>query len=290
MLRFHPSMPLQLGLCLILPQWWSLLTWPLPSRLDPVCLGLCSGVIFGFVTGYYTSFCYQPACDITKQQESSAATGKFWCAHHSWHVWRCSWCTWKLPESFHNGGGYRHGHSHQGLIGSLLWLCAGWIFEFVTEYFTPFSYQPVCDITKQRETGAATGMFFGLAVDYLSRTNPVICIAGTILVAHTTLGMLGVVLGALGMLTTIAWVMQLMRTDKSNYNGGVANMSGHSHDVRTIIDALDAAAVGMGFAIGSTALPTLRPSVLAQPVLVSAQSMPWSHGTPLARLIGAIIP
>merc|ERR1740133_891794 len=148
-------------------------------------------------------------------------------------------------------------------IAVWLGLWSGLVIGFVTEYYTSFSYSPVQNIAKTQATSAATGIIYGLAVGYLSVIVPVICLAVTILIAHTMLGMYGVALGALGMLSTITMGLTIDAYGPISDNaGGIAEMSGLSSKVRAITDALDAAgnttaAIGKGFAIGSAALVSL---------------------------------
>jgi inorganic pyrophosphatase len=204
--------------------------------------------------------------------------------------------TWTLPESFKVVEDADMVTPLKACYPIWLGLWSGLIIGFVTEYYTSFSYQPVRDIAKQQETSAATGIIFGLAVGYLSCIIPVFCIAGTVLVAHTILGMYGVALGALGMLSTITMGLTIDAYGPISDNaGGVAEMSGLSHDVRTITDALDAAgnttaAIGKGFAIGSAALVSLALfgayTVRAGVRTVDALD-PWTF---TGLLIGAMIP
>jgi len=175
-------------------------------------------------------------------------------------------------------------------------LWSGLLIGFVTEYYTSFSYQPVRQIADQQKTSAATGIIFGLAVGYMSCIVPVFCIAGTVLVAHQILGMYGVALGALGMLSTITMGLTIDAYGPISDNaGGIAEMSGLSHNVRKITDALDAAgnttaAIGKGFAIGSAALVSLALfgayTVRARVSTVDALD-PWTF---TGLLIGAMIP
>merc|ERR1712178_75309 len=165
-----------------------------------------------------------------------------------------------------------------------------------TEYYTSYSYQPVRDIAEQQKTSAATGIIFGLAVGYMSCIVPVICIAITVLFAHRLLGMYGVALGALGMLSTITMGLTIDAYGPISDNaGGIAEMSGLSHNVHKITDALDAAgnttaAIGKGFAIGSAALVSLALfgafTVRANVSVVDALD-PWTF---TGLLIGAMIP
>merc|ERR1719223_744644 len=204
--------------------------------------------------------------------------------------------TWTLPASFKVLEDATEVTPLQACYPIWLGLWSGLVIGFVTEYYTSFSYQPVRDIAKQQETSAATGIIFGLAVGYLSCIVPVFCIAGTVLVAHTILGMYGVALGALGMLSTITMGLTIDAYGPISDNaGGVAEMSGLSHSVRTITDALDAAgnttaAIGKGFAIGSAALVSLALfgayTVRANVSKVDALD-PWTF---TGLLVGAMIP
>merc|ERR1719191_1732086 len=148
-------------------------------------------------------------------------------------------------------------------ISVWLGLWSGLIIGYTTEYYTSHSYAPVRNIAKTQATSAATGIIYGLAVGYLSVLVPIFCIAATILVAHTMLGMYGVALGALGMLSTLTMGLTIDAYGPISDNaGGIAEMSGLSSEVRKITDGLDAAgnttaAIGKGFAIGSAALVSL---------------------------------
>jgi len=108
--------------------------------------------------------------------------------------------------------------------------------------------------------------------------------------------MYGVALGALGMLSTITMGLTIDAYGPISDNaGGIAEMSGLSHNVRKITDALDAAgnttaAIGKGFAIGSAALVSLALfgayTVRAEVSVVDALDA-WTF---TGLLIGAMIP
>merc|ERR1712060_891246 len=92
---------------------------------------------------------------------------------------------------------------------------------------------------------------------------PVFVLASNIYVAFLLLGMYGIALAALGMLTNLATGLTIDAYGPISDNaGGIAEMSELSMEVRKTTDALDAAgnttaAIGKGFAIGSAALVSL---------------------------------
>merc|ERR1719198_1529342 len=181
-------------------------------------------------------------------------------------------------------------------IAVWLGLWSGLVIGYTTEYYTSHSYAPVRNIAKTQATSAATGIIYGLAVGYLSVIVPIFCMAATILVSHTMLGMYGVALGALGMLSTLTMGLTIDAYGPISDNaGGIAEMSGLSHNVRKITDALYAAgnttaAIGKGFAIGSAALVSLALfgafTVRAQINRVEVLN-PWTF---TGLLMGAMLP
>lgn len=84
----------------------------------------------------------------------------------------------------------------------------------------------------------------------------------TVLVGIILLGMLGVALAAIGMLSTLSISLAINVYGPISYDAGwMAEMSGMT-DIKVITDALDnagnaTAAIGKGFAIGSAALVSL---------------------------------
>ena len=142
-------------------------------------------------------------------------------------------------------------------------LVSGFIIGLSTDYFTSHAYKPVREMAKACSSGAAINIIYGLALGYLSTIIPVILIAVTIITCIKIMGLLGVALAAIGMLSTLPIGLAVDAYGPICDNaGGIAEMSELGDDVREITDALDAAgnttaAVGKGFAIGSAALVSL---------------------------------
>ncbi|KAJ1473395.1 inorganic H+ pyrophosphatase-domain-containing protein [Baffinella frigidus] len=145
----------------------------------------------------------------------------------------------------------------------LVGLWAGCAIGFITEYFTSHTYRPTRDVAKACETGAATGIIYGVALGYLSSIIPVALIALTVFFCAKTTGMYGVAIGSLGMLSNLATCLTIdVYGPIADNAGGMAEMSEFPECVREKTDALDAAgnttaAIGKGFAIGSAALVSL---------------------------------
>ena len=157
-----------------------------------------------------------------------------------------------------------------GLSSDLFWavVCGavgGVFIGLITEYYT--GGKPVRDIAKSGETGPATVMISGLSVGMESVVAPVLALAGIIIGAFTIvggeLGLYGVGIAAVGMLSTVGVTMAVDAYGPVADNaGGIAEMGGMGPETREITDSLDelgntTAAIGKGFAIGSAALAAL---------------------------------
>ena len=133
----------------------------------------------------------------------------------------------------------------------------------LTERYTSDAFKPVQAIARQAETGAAVTVVNGIAVGMLSTVWPVVMIAAAILIAFYFLGLYGIGLSAVGMLSTVGIVVSVDTYGPISDNaGGIAQMSRLDEHVRAITDRLDSvgnttAAIGKGFAIGSAALTAL---------------------------------
>jgi len=159
-----------------------------------------------------------------------------------------------------------------GVWGALiLGLVAGNVIGFFTEYYTADSYRPTRSLADQTLTGPATLIIGGLSLGMLSTLIPVVVVVIATLGAfalsggfvHTDLGLYGIGLSAVGMLSTLGITLA---TDAygpvADNAGGIAEMTHMEPQVRERTDALDAlgnttAATGKGFAIASAALTAL---------------------------------
>ncbi len=155
-------------------------------------------------------------------------------------------------------------------------LVAGWLIGKWTEYATSDEFAPTKNLAEQAVTGPATLIIGGIADGMMSVWVPVITVcAATLLafgfasgwqfadVSYFALGLYGVGIAAVGMLSTLGITLA---TDAygpiADNAGGNAQMAGLESIVRERTDALDSlgnttAATGKGFAIGSAALTAL---------------------------------
>jgi K(+)-stimulated pyrophosphate-energized sodium pump len=159
-----------------------------------------------------------------------------------------------------------------GLWGCvLLGLLVGLAIAKATEYFTSYDHTPTQQIAAAGATGPATVIIEGMAIGMLSTWPPIVAvivgILGSFLLCggftNITLGLFGVSLASVGMLSTLGITLA---TDAygpiADNAGGNAEMSNLPDEVREKTDLLDAvgnttAAIGKGFAIGSAALTAL---------------------------------
>ena len=169
------------------------------------------------------------------------------------------------------------GSSFIGIVGSIaVGLLAGWAIGKWTEYVTSDEYKPTQKLADQASTGAATVIIGGVADGMKSVWLPVIIVCIGMLLAFGfatsfdfddptlfTLGLYGVGISAVGMLSTLGITLA---TDAygpiADNAGGNAQMAELDAIVRERTDALDSlgnttAATGKGFAIGSAALTAL---------------------------------
>ncbi len=147
--------------------------------------------------------------------------------------------------------------------GVLCGIIAGILIGKITEIYTSAGYKTVKEIARSSETGSATNILSGYASGLKSTALPLLIIVAAIMVSYIVAEEVGVVLAALGMLSTVGMVISVDAYGPIADNaGGIAQMSALDDSVRNITDNLDSvgnttAAIGKGFSIGSAALTAL---------------------------------
>lgn len=152
--------------------------------------------------------------------------------------------------------------SSEYLIAIVLGCMGGILIGKITEYYTGST--PVMNVAESSRSGAATNLIYGLSVGMESVVLPVIALSSIVLVSFEYGGgLFGVSLAAVAMLATVGITMTVDAYGPIADNaGGIAEMAGFGHSVRSITDKLDAlgnttAAMGKGFAVGSALLTAL---------------------------------
>lgn len=183
-------------------------------------------------------------------------------------------------------------------------LLAGLAIGKITEIYTSGDYAHVHKIAKQSETGPATTIIAGIAVGMYSTMWPMIFMVVGMLVSffvmggagNTMLGLYGIALAAVGMLSTTGITVAVDAYGPISDNaGGIAEMAELPPTVREVTDKLDAvgnttAAIAKGFAIGSAALTALA-LFASYAQAVELTSIDLLEPTTLAGLLlGAMIP
>jgi len=148
-------------------------------------------------------------------------------------------------------------------ISLILGLVAGIVIGFVTQYYTSDQYRPTQEVAKAATTGPATDILAGMSVGMMSTLIPMITIALAMIVSYKLVGIYGISIAAVGMLSTLAMTMSMDAYGPIADNAaGIAEMARVGEDIRERAENLDAvgnttAAIGKGFAIGSAALTAL---------------------------------
>lgn len=195
----------------------------------------------------------------------------------------------ELLAALSRGVHFSSGLIFLGALGILIWLgfsnwlglwlavitglVTGLVIGRATEYSTSSASRPTLEIAGQARGGAATLLISGIANGMMSTLVPVLAVGGGILLAflfatagqveEVSLGLYGIALAAVGMLSTLGITLASDAYGPIADNaGGNAEMSGLGPEVRERTDALDSlgnttAATGKGFAIGSAALTAL---------------------------------
>ncbi len=163
-------------------------------------------------------------------------------------------------------------HLPWAIVGSVVsGLLAGLVIGWGSERYTSAQYKPTQDIADRANTGPATVIIDGIATGMISTWIPILAVSAAMILAFAlpggfreiTLGLYGVGIAAVGMLSTLGITLASDAYGPIADNaGGNAEMSGQPPEVRERTDALDSlgnttAAIGKGFAIGSAALTAL---------------------------------
>lgn len=150
-------------------------------------------------------------------------------------------------------------------------LVIGILIGRITEIYTSADFRSVKTIALDSVTGSATNIISGLGVGMFSTMVPTILIVLGVQISYfvmggndnATMGLYGISLGAVGMLSTTGITVAVDAYGPIADNaGGIAQMADLPPEVREITDKLDSvgnttAATGKGFAIGSAALTAL---------------------------------
>lgn len=142
-------------------------------------------------------------------------------------------------------------------------LLAGVIIGLSTQYYTSEKNKPAKSIAESAQTGAGPNIISGLAVGMISTVIPVLTISLAILLAFWFLGLFGIAIAAVGMLSTLGMTLAADTYGPVADNAaGIAEMADAGDEVRKRAEELDAvgnttAAIGKGFAIGSAVLTAL---------------------------------
>lgn len=145
------------------------------------------------------------------------------------------------------------------LLGNI---AGGWI-GIRTEYYTSYDNTPTKEISEASRVGVASMFIKGSAIGSKSVVAPIVTIIVTMFISYNLLGMYGIAIAAVGMLSTLALQLSIdVFGPIADNAGGNAEMAGCNPVVRKRTDSIDAvgnttAAIGKGFAIGSTALTAL---------------------------------
>eukprot|EP00567_Pseudictyota_dubia_P014206 CAMPEP_0197439818 /NCGR_PEP_ID=MMETSP1175-20131217/6475_1 /TAXON_ID=1003142 /ORGANISM="Triceratium dubium, Strain CCMP147" /LENGTH=858 /DNA_ID=CAMNT_0042969803 /DNA_START=41 /DNA_END=2617 /DNA_ORIENTATION=- len=164
------------------------------------------------------------------------------------------------------------------LVGCvLIGLVSGIIIGTFTEYCTSYEESPTRDIAAASEFGPAPVIIKGLGVGMLSVVVPSVVLGAVIISCNYLVGLYGISLSAVGMLSTLGitlatdaygpvadnagGIAEMARWEETNADGEVVvcKLDGEVRERTDLLDSLGntTAATGKGFAIGSAVLTSV---------------------------------